>query len=140
MTGDVSLIKEYLVGLGFKIDDLQYNKFRWTLESAEKRIMQHTSGMSREFLKFGGAAVGAYTAVGSATVGLLDKIAQGDLTYTLYAQKMYMSVDAAKKLKIAVDSLGYSINEISWNPELRSRFKELERIQNRHAGWPGRRL
>jgi hypothetical protein len=129
MAGDSNLIKSYLVGLGFKIDDLQFNKFRWTLESAEKRIAQHTSGMSREFLKFGGAAVGAYTAIGSATVGLLDKIAKGDLGYQLYAQHMYMSVDAAKKLKIATDALGYSINDISWNPELRSRFKELERIQ-----------
>ena len=137
MTGDFSTIKSYLVSLGFKTDQPSLDQFRRTLDNVDKMAAQHTTGFTKRFIEMGGAVAGAYAAIGAATVGLLDKMAMGDMGYQLYAMHMYMSVDAAKKLKISTDALGYSMQDIAWNPELRSRFMDLQKIQDTMMGGLG---
>ena len=126
---DINVIKSYLVEVGFSIDKGEYDKFRGTINSITEVVTKHTNSMAKSFIEAGAAIISAYTAVGSAALTLMDKVATADLGYQLYAMRMYMSVDAAKKLKIATDALGHSLDEIAWNTELRGRFKELVEIQ-----------
>ena len=133
MPGDFETLKEYLVALGFSVDQTQYNKFKNTLDSLDKLVEKHTDGMARNYAKAGFAVVGALTSITGAVVGLMDKIAMADLGYQKFALRMYMNADAAKQLKIATDALGESIQDIAWMPELRQRYFSLLGDQRRMA-------
>lgn len=123
---DSNVIKEYLVSLGFHADE---KGLKSSLKQMDDSVAKFTEGLGGRIVKTGAEITAVYTAIGSATVGLMDKVAQADLGYQLYATRMYMSVDAAKRLKIATDALGASLDEIAWNPELRGRFLQLQRDQ-----------
>lgn len=118
-------MKSYLVALGFSVNQPQLNQFNKALADTAAMVERRTAGMVKSFATVGAAAVGAFSSIGLATVGLMDKVADSEMGFQLYATKMYMSVDAAKRLKVATDALGYSIDEIAWNPELRQRFGAL---------------
>jgi len=122
---DTDVIKSYLVALGWQIDTNQMAQFEQTLAKVQREVEHHTVGLGNMFVKLTGSIVGAYAAIATATVGLANSVSQGELDFQLYAMQMYMSVDAAKKMKIASEALGYSLDQIAWNPELRERFREL---------------
>lgn len=122
---DTDVIKSYLVALGWQIDNNQLRQFEQTLAKVQREVEHHTTGLGSMFVKLTGSIVGAYAAISAATIGLADHVSQGELDFQLYAMQMYMSVDAAKKMKIASEALGYSLDQIAWNPELRQRFREL---------------
>jgi hypothetical protein len=127
---DFETIKSYLVALGAHVDENQFKKFFDKLDQAGKAVEKHTEGMAKNYAKAGTAIVGALASVTLATAGLMDKVAQSDLSFQLYAMKMYLPVDTAKKLKIAVDALGHSFEEIAWNPELNKRYRDLINLQS----------
>ncbi len=121
------VLKSYLVALGFDINMSDYNKFKNALNDAEKRIEQHTEGMSKSYIKATAVVTSALASIGFATVGLLDKIANADLEYKKFAMHMFIGRDAAKAMKIATDALGESLEDIAWMPELRKRYFALTR-------------
>lgn len=126
---DVETIKEYLVGLGFEVDNASLNKFQQAIKDLSKQVEGHTSGMAKNYATAAGIIATAITAVTTATVTLMDKVAQSDLGYQLSAMRMYMNTDAAKKLKIALDALGHPLEEVAYNQELRGQFGDLVKLQ-----------
>jgi hypothetical protein len=118
-------LKDYLVGLGFKLDESSFNKVQDTLKKFDDNVRQKTSSMAASYTAAGSAIVSALAGVTTATAELLDKIAQADLGYTKFAMHMYMARDAAKQFKIVTDSMGESIEDIAWIPELNERYKSL---------------
>lgn len=119
------VLKEYLVSLGFKLDAAAYDKFQRTLQDTQRRVEATTMGMTRSFVTASGTVVAAIGAITAATAGLLNNLAQADLGYKKYALRMYMGTEAAQRLKIAVDALGESLEDIQWQPEIGQRYKEL---------------
>jgi hypothetical protein len=127
-------LKSYLVGLGFKVDQASYQKMQSAIQSVESKVggMGKTTGSTSMAFKAGAAAiVTAIAAIVTATIGMMDKVARADLDYKIFAMQMFMNENAAKKLKIATDALGESLDDIAWNPELRERFTELMKLQDR---------
>jgi len=122
---DIEIIKEYLVSLGFQINNTEFNRMKQTLDNLTKKVEEHTSVMTAEYVKAGGAIVGVLTTITGALVTMIDKMAEADLDYQKFALHMYMNVEAAKKMKIATDALGESIKDIAWMPELRERYAKL---------------
>jgi len=125
-----NVIQEYLVGLGFSVDHAGLRKFEDSIKRAGANVEKFTKNMTVDFLKVGGAVTAAFTALGAGTVALMGNVAQADLGYQLFARRMFMGVDAAKKMKIAQDALGYSLEEIIWGPpELAERYRQLVKDQ-----------
>ena len=122
---DLEVLKSYLVSLGFEAKQSEFAKAEATLKKLGSSVAKTTAEMTKGFTGFAAAVTGAYTSLATATVGLMDKVAQSDLGYQVYAMHMFMSVDAARKLKVATDALGYSLDDIAWNTELRERFQGL---------------
>jgi hypothetical protein len=129
-----NVIESYLVKLGFEISQPELNKFKGALKEAGTAAEHHTSGIISQFIKWQGAIVGAFASIGIATVGMMDKVADADLGFKLTAQRMFLSVDAARSLTIATKALGHSLEDIAWNPELHGRFAELWDEQRRLMG------
>lgn len=134
MPFDLNTIKEYLVGLGFKVDSASYAKFEQTLKNVSKLAEEHTTKMSKAYVKGAAVVVSALASITTATLALMERTAQADLNYQVFATRMFMATEQARRLKIALDALGRPLEEIMWNPELRERFKELMRMGGRIEG------
>ena len=119
------VLRSYLVSLGFQVDNAAYNKLKDTLNKLAELSEAKTASMSASYVKASTAIVSSLSAIGFATVDLLDKISQADLGYQKFAMRMYMAKDAAKQLKIVTDAMGESMEDIAWNPELNRQYKEL---------------
>lgn len=127
------VLKEYLVSLGFEVNNPSYLKFKSLLKEIDDATNRNASGMSASYIKAATAVVGTIVSVGMATIGLITKVADADLEYQKFAMHMFMSKDAAKEMKIAIDALGESVEDIAWMPELRNRYYELIKQQRQMA-------
>lgn len=119
------VLKSYLVALGFKVDNASYHKMQDTLRGLDNSVKSITAGMARNFGYVGAAAASSFVTVAVATADMMDKVAQADLGYQKFAMRMYMAKDAAKQFKIVTDSMGESVNDIAWMPELNERYRQL---------------
>jgi hypothetical protein len=91
-----------------------------------------TGKITKGFLLAGATVTGVLTSIAAGTVGLMDHVAGADLDMQLLARRLYLSTDAARKMKTATDALGYSIEEIVWGPpELAERYRALINDQNK---------
>lgn len=131
---DVNVLQEYLVSLGWKIDQPGLQKFQDALRKATELVERATVGtpfgMASMFVKAGAVITGVLAGIASGVVGVANSVAQGDMDMQLFARRMFMGTDAARQLKYATDALGYSLEEIVWGPkELQERFRELISVE-----------
>jgi hypothetical protein len=122
---DSATIKSYLISLGFEADDNMYRKFSAALTKASNEVQKHTGIMSNSYVKASGVIIGAVGSIITSTTMLLDSLAKADLGYEKYAMRMYMARDAAKQFKIVTDTMGESLEDIAWIPELNERYRAL---------------
>lgn len=122
---DANVIKEYLVSLGFSIDNAQYAKINATIKELGKKVEDVATGMGKQVAKSGTVIISTLASITAATVIMMDKVAQADIGYQKFALHMYMNEAAAKKFKIATDALGESMIDIARNPELLQHYRTL---------------
>ena len=127
---DSEILKSYLISLGFRIDDVQYAKFQQAIINISKTVERHTTGWGKQFATAAGAIATSITAVSTAVYAMMDKVAKSEIGYKKFALQMYLNVDAARRMKIAMDALGESIEDIAWIPELRERYFTLQKDQS----------
>lgn len=129
MSNDV--ISSYLVKLGYSVDTPGFQKFQGQLREASALVSGRGGEIAKSFLTWQTATVSAFAAMGTAALGLADKVAMADQEYRLFGMRMYMTGQQAKTLKIAMDALGQPLESIAWDPELRGRFNRLVEDQKR---------
>lgn len=120
-----SFVDEYLVKLGSSVDASGMQRFNQALREAQNVATSSASGIASSFFRAQTEIVGGFLAIGSAAVGLVDKVAMSDQTFRLFALHMYMSKTAARDLKVAMDALGAPLEDLTWDPELRARTQQL---------------
>ena len=126
-----NILKEYLVSLGFDVDNTSFQRMQRALDVLEKKVGDSTGAIAAQYVKASGVVVTALASITAATVTMMDKIAQADLGFQKFALHMYMSRDAAMSMKIATDAMGESLEDIAWMPELRERYMKLQEDQRR---------
>jgi len=67
----------------------------------------------------------ALVAINVALVKTINQVAKADMQYQLLAQRMFMSVQAAKAFTLASETMGHNLQEIAWNVELRAKYFDL---------------
>jgi len=136
---DENAIKNYLIGLGFKVDAVSLNKMKDSLKQVERGVKDTSAKISSDsrwasvgfsqatagFVTAAKAIAAAFTTVTVATVKLFDKTSMADLGYEKFALKMFMAKDIAKEFKIVTDAMGESYDDIAWIPELTARYRSL---------------
>jgi hypothetical protein len=130
-----NILDEYLVRLGAVVDQSGMARFHNALRETGFFVEAQSARMAGSFLKAQVEIVSGFAAIGSAALGLVDKVAMDDQEYRLFALHMYMSKDAARSLKIAMDALGQPLENLSWDTELRERTRQL--IEDQRAMAPG---
>ena len=131
-----NVIQEYLVSLGFAINNTTFNQFNQTMNQAQKTVEAATAGMSRAFVSASATMVTAIGTVTIATGGMLHSLAKADMEYQKFALRMWMTKQNAKELKTTLDALGESLEDAAFIPELRGQFQSLLN-QGRQMAVPG---
>lgn len=123
-----NVMKEYLVSLGFNVDRNKLSDALDVVKLGEGKISSLVSKMSTSL---GKGTAGIVSMIASAVVAVgkfTISVAEADMATQNAANSMWMNVDAYRVTQNAVESLGYSMNELSTiarNPELTNRFSEL---------------
>lgn len=131
-----NVMKEYLVSLGFNIDRNKLSDALDVVKLGEGKISSLVSKMSTSL---GKGTAGIVTMIASAVVAVgkfTTSVAEADMATQNAANSMWMNVDAYRVTQNAVESLGYSMNELSIiarNPELTNRFSELVELGKQTA-------
>jgi hypothetical protein len=115
-----NVMKEYLVSLGFNVDRNKLSDALDVVKLGEGKISSLVSKMSTSL---GKGTAGIVTMIASAVVAVgkfTTSVAEADMATQNAANSMWMNVDAYRVTQNAVESLGYSMNELSTiarNPE-----------------------
>lgn len=131
-----NVMKEYLVSLGFNVDRNKLSDALDVVKLGEGKISSLVSKMSTSL---GKGTAGIVTMIASAVVAVgkfTISVAEADMATQNAANSMWMNVDAYRVTQNAVESLGYSMNELSTiarNPELTNRFSELVELGKQTA-------
>jgi hypothetical protein len=128
-----NILDEYLIRLGASVDQTGMRNFQNALRDAASLVDHESVRMAKSFLAAQTEIVGGFLAIGGAALGLVDKVAMADQEYRLFALHMYMSKDAARALKVSLDALGVSLEDATWDTELRGRVGQLIEDQRRMA-------
>lgn len=127
--GDFNTIKSYLVRLGFATDDVSFSRFSGILRDAASLVDSKAFSIGHSLFKWQAAITGGFSAVGTATLGIADKVAMADQQYRLLGLHMFTNTQTARELKVAMDALGEPLENIAWDPELAKRFNQLVQDQ-----------
>jgi hypothetical protein len=131
-----NVMKEYLVSLGFNVDRNKLSDALDVVKLGEGKISSLVLKMSTSL---GKGTAGIVTMIASAVVAVgkfTTSVAEADMATQNAANSMWMNVDAYRVTQNAVESLGYSMNELSTiarNPELTNRFSELVELGKQTA-------
>lgn len=126
---DIKALKSYLVGLGFKVDAKQYRDFDTALINAARSVKRETASIGVDLLKWQVGLVGFFTSVSGSVLAVVSQVAKADQEYRLFGERMFMSTQNARSLKIALDALGQPLEAVAFDPELNARFKQLQKDQ-----------
>jgi hypothetical protein len=128
MANNLDVIKEYLVAIGFAINQAQLNKTNKQINDLGNLVKGQSKSMAANVMAASRYMVTAISTVTAAITGMVTSQAKAQLEYQKFGTRMWMNTQAAKDFKIALDTLGESMEDIAWNPELRSQFTELNRL------------
>ena len=128
-----NVLDEYLISVAAHTDLTSFRNLQNLLRQTESSIGGTTFKIASSIAGVQIAIAGAFGAIGASVVSLADKVAQQDQQYRLFGLRMFTTQASAMKLKIAMDSLGASMEEIAWDPELRKRFEESIALQTKAA-------
>lgn len=120
-----NILEEYLVSLGFQVRQNELGEFRRAITELQKVVQGSAAGMTNSFTTASGAIVSAIGAINVATISMMKHVAQADMGYQKFALRMWTSKENAKDLKTVLDTLGESIEDIAYIPELRGQFYQL---------------
>jgi hypothetical protein len=126
-----NFITSYLVKIGFEPDNTSYRKFSGALIQAEHDVAMHTTGIARRVIEVQGAITGAFLGISASILGVVDKTAMADQGYRLMGLRMMMTTESARKLDIITKTLGASLEEVIWDPELHQRANVLSADMDR---------
>lgn len=125
MSGELDVIKEYLVSIGFAINAAQYNDINKKLSGMGPLVKHQTDSIAKNMMAASKYITAAITSVTTAIGGMVAQNAKAEIGYEKFGRQMWMNTRVAKDFKIALDAMGESMEDIAWNPELRGQFKEL---------------
>jgi hypothetical protein len=121
----MNVMESYLIKLGTTIDVGAFNKFQSTLMQANNQVASMTSGAVKDFIKLEGAMVGTFTAIGAGIITLADRTAMADQQYRLLGERMLMGKENARSMQMALDVLGATLAQVTYDPELNERYNDL---------------
>jgi len=117
-------IEEYLVKLGTDVDARSVAE----LQKAVNSVHQMVGGMESLAPTLAKASTLITSAIGGIVASgalLVKSMGNQELAYETLGRTMFVSAGQAKQMKMALDALGKSANEVQINPKLREQYRQL---------------
>lgn len=117
-------IEEYLVKLGADVDARSIAE----LQKAVNFVHQMVGGMESlapKLAKASALVAAAISGIVASGVSLVKSMGDQEMAYETLGRTMFVTVGQAKQMKMALDALGKSANEVQINPKLREQYRQL---------------
>lgn len=117
-------IEEYLVKLGTDVDARSVAE----LQKAVNSVHQMVGGMESlapKLAKASALVTAAISGIVASGVSLVKSMGDQEMAYETLGRTMFVSAGQAKQMKMALDALGKSANEVQINPKLREQYRQL---------------
>lgn len=117
-------IEEYLVKLGADVDARSVAE----LKKAVNSVHQMVGGMESldpKLTKASALVTAAISGIVASGVSLVKSMGDQEMAYETLGRTMFVSAGQAKQMKMALDALGKSANEVQINPKLREQYRQL---------------
>lgn len=127
MAGKVESLKEYLVKLGWDVDELGLSKLQNGLSKVERSADSIGNKFVKNFAKAGTAAGGFLMTITTGTAKFMSNVAMADLATERWARRMWTTEENARSLTAALDAMGASYEDIFYmTPEEYKNMLELK--------------
>lgn len=131
MTGKVESLKEYLIKLGWDVDELGLNKVQDGLNKVEKSADSIGNKFVKSFAKAGISVGGFLTTVTIGVFNFMSNVARADLATERWARRMWTTEENARSLTTALDAMGASYEDIFYmTPEEYRNMLELKNFSS----------
>jgi len=131
MSNPIDVMQEYLVSLGFKVNNTQLDGMLKSLDKA-KDMTNSVAGKMTKNLATGGVAIVSFIATATAaTAKFLEAMADADMETEKLARRLWITEESARSLENVLNAMGEdlgSLNDIAMNNELRDQFVELHAL------------
>lgn len=121
-------LKEYLVSLGFSVDDKTYNAATSKMKTFEKVAGKMAGNVGKNMAKGSAVAVAALVAITAGVNDFIGKVAEADMATEKFARRMWMTETNARSLQNVLGAMGESMDsiyDVAANAELRGSFFAL---------------
>lgn len=135
----IGMLKEYLVGLGFSVDDKTYNQAMGKMETFEKVAGKMAGNVGKSIAKGSAIAVAALTSVTVGVTKYVSSVADADMATEKFARRMWMTETNARSLQNVLKAMGESMDslyDVAANAELRGSFFVLRADAAKLEGGP----
>ncbi|UUZ93231.1 hypothetical protein LJK87_17375 [Paenibacillus sp. P25] len=124
MAGPVDVIKEYLVSLGFKVDDQAVKKANKTIGDIGKNISKFADVSVADFAMAGAAVIGFVEAAVVGIAKFVDNIGNAEIGVEKLARQLWTSEQQARSFQAALSATGASLEDLYLSPTLMKQFTE----------------
>ncbi len=121
----LNMIREYLVGLGYKVDVPSAQLATRSLSEVESAVGKFVDSSVVKFAKAGTATAAFFATASIAIAKFTQDVGQADLRNQMMARRLWMNTDAAVAYQKSLDALGASLQDLYLSPELMQRFVAL---------------
>lgn len=120
-----NILKEYLVSIGFSINDPSFKQFQRALKSSSDGVDDFAGKTITGFAKGATAFTAFLVTVNAGLAKYISGLGQADLQTQIFARRMWLSVDAARAYQSSMNVLGASLQDLYLSPELMQRYLTL---------------
>lgn len=123
----LNILKEYLVSVGFKVDDASLGAARKAMGSADKAVSGFTDSAVSNFAKAGAGMAAFFATAQLGIAKYITGLAKADLQNDIFARKMWTSTENAKAYQTALSALDVSLEDLYFSPELMGKYQQLRK-------------
>ena len=135
----LGMLKEYLVGLGFSVDDKTYDQAMGKMKTFEKVAGKMAGNVGKSVAKGSAIAVAALASVTMGVTKYVSSVSDADMATEKFARRMWMTETNARSLQNVLGAMGESMDsiyDVAANAELRSSFFQLRADAAKLEGGP----
>lgn len=135
-------IKEYLVSLGFEVDESSHEKANEAVSSIGKRVVKFVMDVKQSIKAFEGFAAevtvnmakaatmvgGFVTAAAAGTGKLLNGLGDQEIQMEMLARQMWTTQQQAQAFALTLKAMGANLQQLYLSPTLMEQYRELNAV------------
>ncbi|SFU71190.1 hypothetical protein [Alicyclobacillus macrosporangiidus] len=124
----IETIKEYLVSLGFQVDNNSFGQANKAVKSIEKGLAKIAPAAVASFAKASLAMAGLVTATVAGTAKFLDSLGNQQIQMEMLARQMWTTQQQAQAFSATLRAMGTNLQALYLSPTLMQQYQQLNAL------------